>query len=98
MYTGFNWLDSVVGRNGAGAQAASGDRTVDFEVVSIFASGRGIAAQSPLPPISGYREAGRASTALCDWVGGARGSSHREAGCSPKRAINGVDAKPCSRW
>lgn len=59
MYTGFNWLDPVVG--GPSERATKLRRAiaiaVDFEeFISIFANGRGIAAQSPLPPgIFGYR-------------------------------------------
>jgi len=130
MYTGFNWLDSVVGGACASSTSAPppqpsdettshstkpstndgkvagypdgeseargakpGERSdsscnperarklrqaiaiaVDFEeFVSIFANGRGIAAQSPLPPgIFGYRdgEAGINHT-VYDWVNGA---------------------------
>jgi oligopeptide transport system substrate-binding protein len=60
MYTGFNMLDPVIGGN------AEKNRklrraiaiAVDFEeFVSIFANGRGISAQSPIPPgIFGHRE------------------------------------------
>ncbi|GAB1232766.1 ABC transporter substrate-binding protein [Ferrigenium sp. UT4] len=59
MYTGFNWLDPVVG--GDSPRAAKLRRAiaiaVDFEeFISIFANGRGISAQSPIPPgIFGYR-------------------------------------------
>ena len=76
MYTGFNWLDPVVGGN---AESATKLRqaiaiAVDFEeFVSIFANGRGIAAQSPIPPgIFGYRE-GEAgiNPVVYDWVDGA---------------------------
>ena len=114
MYTGFNWLDPVVGggcassinasspsfdklRTGQDSPASGrGDErekqpsicnpersrklrqaiaiAVDFEeFVSIFANGRGIAAQSPLPPgIFGYRdgEAG-INRYVYDWVDGA---------------------------
>ena len=76
MYTGFNWLDPVVGGNSEQArklrQAIA--IAVDFEeFISIFANGRGIVAQSPLPPgIFGYRdgEAGVNRT-VYDWVDGA---------------------------
>ncbi|MFZ5502966.1 MAG: ABC transporter substrate-binding protein [Pseudomonadota bacterium] len=76
MYTGFNWLDPVVG--GDTERAAKLRRAiaiaVDFEeFVSIFANGRGIAAQSPVPPgIFGYRE-GEAgiNRYVYDWVAGA---------------------------
>ncbi len=60
MYTGFNWLDATVG--GSSERASKLRRAiaiaVDFEeFISIFANGRGIAAQSPIPPgIFGYRE------------------------------------------
>jgi len=76
MYTGFNWLDAVVG---GGSERATKLRqaiaiAVDFEeFVSIFANGRGIAAQSPIPPgIFGYRE-GEAgiNRTVYDWVGDA---------------------------
>ncbi len=103
MYTGFNWLDPVVGGGCANSTSApspqpspdgrGGERknsicdpdrsrklrqaiaiAVDFEeYVSIFANGRGIAAQSPIPPgIFGYRE-GEAgiNRTVYDWVGGA---------------------------
>ncbi len=75
MYTGFNWLDPVVGgsseRSRKLRQAIA--IAVDFEeFVSIFANGRGIAAQSPIPPgIFGYRE-GQAgiNPVVYDWVNG----------------------------
>ncbi|MEI7456735.1 MAG: ABC transporter substrate-binding protein [Nitrosomonadales bacterium] len=75
MYTGFNWLDPVVGGSSERArklrQAIA--IAVDFEeFVSIFANGRGISAQSPIPPgIFGYRE-GEAgiNKVVYDWVGG----------------------------
>lgn len=59
MYTGFNWLDPVVG--GGSEKSAKLRRAiaiaVDFEeFVSIFANGRGVSAHSPIPPgIFGYR-------------------------------------------
>jgi oligopeptide transport system substrate-binding protein len=58
-YTGFNWLDPVVGGDSESArklrQAIA--IAVDFEeYISIFLNGRGIAAQSMLPPgIFGHR-------------------------------------------
>ena len=109
MYTGFNWLDPVVGGGGCDTLLAKPadcgscrqsdppvkkddtqacrDRSerarklrqaiaiaVDFEeFISIFANGRGIAAQSPIPPgIFGYRE-GEAgiNRYVYDWVDGA---------------------------
>jgi len=60
FYMGFNMLDPVVGGQSQRArklrQAIS--IAVDFEdMISIFRNGRGIAAQSPIPPgIFGYRE------------------------------------------
>ena len=76
MYTGFNWLDPVVG--GASERARKLRLAiaiaVDFEeFVSIFANGRGISAQSPIPPgIFGYR-AGKEgiNRYVYDWVDGA---------------------------
>jgi oligopeptide transport system substrate-binding protein len=75
MYTGFNWLDSVVGGSTDRArklrQAIA--IAVDFEeFISIFANGRGIAAQSPVPPgIFGYREGEEGiNRYVYDWVAG----------------------------
>ena len=76
LYVGFNWLDPIVGGSSDRArklrQASS--IAVDWEeFISIFANGRGIAAQSPLPPgIFGYRdgEAG-INHYVYDWVKGA---------------------------
>ncbi len=108
MYTGFNWLDPVVGgavatllqrshpmgapptfresdgRKRRKMSSCNPERArklrqaiaiaVDFEeFISIFANGRGIAAQSPIPPgIFGYRE-GEAGINhyVYDWVDGA---------------------------
>jgi len=75
MYMGFNMLDSVVGGSSEQTrklrQAIS--IAVDYEeFVSIFANGRGIPAQSPIPPgIYGYRdgEAG-INRIVYDWVDG----------------------------
>ncbi len=76
MYMGFNWLDPVVGGSSEKArklrQAIS--IAVDWEeFISIFANGRGVAAQSPIPPgIFGYRE-GEAGINhyVYDWVNNA---------------------------
>ncbi len=101
LYTGFNWLDPVVGGSSERArklrQAIS--IAVDFEeFISIFANGRGVAAQSPIPPgIFGYRE-GRAgiNPVVYDWVNGA---PKRKPIADAKRLLaeagypNGVDAK-----
>ncbi len=87
MYTGFNWLDPVLGgacENSKDASSCDPERSrklrqaiaiaVDFEeYISIFANGRGIAAQSPIPPgIFGYRE-GEAgiNRYVYEWVDGA---------------------------
>jgi oligopeptide transport system substrate-binding protein len=101
MYTGFNWLDPVVGGDSERArklrQAIA--IAVDFEeFISIFANGRGIAAQSPIPPgIFGYRE-GEAGInhEVYDWV---EGAPKRKPIETAKRLLaeagypNGVDAQ-----
>ncbi len=101
MYTGFNWLDPVVGgdseRSRKLRQAIS--IAVDFEeFVSIFANGRGIAAQSPIPPgIFGYRdgEAG-INPVVYDWV---RGKPQRKSLAQAQQLLreagypDGVDAQ-----
>ncbi|MGC2457299.1 MAG: ABC transporter substrate-binding protein [Gallionellaceae bacterium] len=76
MYMGFNWLDPVVGGSSEKArklrQAIS--IAVDWEeFISIFANGRGVAAQSPIPPgIFGYREgAAGINQYVYDWVNNA---------------------------
>ncbi len=73
MYMGFNWLDPVVGGSSERArklrQAIS--IAVDYEeFVSIFANGRGISAQSPIPPgIFGYRDGKEGiNRYVYDWV------------------------------
>lgn len=76
MYIGFNMLDPVVGGDSERARKLRRAIAIamDFEeFVSIFANGRGIAAQGPIPPgIFGYRE-GRAgmNPYVYDWVNGA---------------------------
>lgn len=76
MYMGFNWLDPVVGGDSERARKLRRAIAIaiDFEeFISIFANGRGIAAQSPIPPgIFGYRE-GEAgiNRYVYDWVNGA---------------------------
>lgn len=91
FYTGFNWLDPVVGGSGVRAtklrQAIA--IAVDFEeFISIFANGRGIAAQSPIPPsIFGYRE-GEAGINhyVYNWVGAVNGVGDKNgAGGKPQR-------------
>ena len=76
MYTGFNWLDPVVG--GSSERATKLRRAISIavdyeEFISIFANGRGISAQSPIPPgIFGYREGQEGiNRYVYDWVDGA---------------------------
>ena len=101
LYTGFNWLDPVVGgdteRSRKLRQAIS--IAVDFEeFVSIFANGRGIAAQSPIPPgIFGYRDGGAGiNPVVYDWVAG---KPQRKSIAVAKRLLaeagypDGVDAQ-----
>jgi len=101
MYTGFNWLDPVVGGSGERArklrQAIA--IAVDFEeFVSIFANGRGISAQSPIPPgIFGYREGKQGiNRYVYDWVDGV---PKRKSVAEAKRLLaeagypDGVDAR-----
>jgi oligopeptide transport system substrate-binding protein len=101
MYTGFNWLDPVVGGNSDRAlklrQAIS--IAVDFEeFISIFANGRGIAAQSPIPPgIFGYRDG---ETGINHYVYDWKGDSPRRKSIEEAKYLlaeagypNGVDAQ-----
>ncbi len=75
FYTGFNMHDEIVGGDSERArklrQAIA--IAVDFEeFISIFANGRGVPSQGPLPPgIFGYKE-GEAgmNTYVYDWVNG----------------------------
>ena len=75
LYLAFNWLDPVVGGNSDRARKLRQAISIAFDVeeqISIFANGRGIAAQGPLPPgIFGYRD-GRAgiNPVVYDWVDG----------------------------
>ena len=64
-YLSFNWLDPVVGGQGEASQRERARKlrqaisiAVDFEeLISIFANGRGIAGQGPVPPgIFGFRD------------------------------------------
>jgi len=101
MYTGFNWLDPVVGGN---SERATKLRraiaiAVDFEeFISIFANGRGISAQSPIPPsIFGFKEGKDGiNRYVYDWVDGV---PKRKSIAEAKRLLaeagypNGVDAK-----
>ena len=76
VYMAFNWLDPVVG--GASERARKLRRAISIavdweEYISIFANGRGVAAQGPIAPgIYGYRD-GRAgmNPVVYDWDNGA---------------------------
>lgn len=75
FYMGFNMLDEVVG--GLTEQARKLRQAiaiaVDYEeFISIFANGRGIAAQGPLPPgIFGYKEGAEGiNPFIYEWVNG----------------------------
>ncbi len=76
MYMGFNWLDPVVGGDSERARKLRRAIAIALdmeEFISIFANGRGVSAQSPLPPgIFGYRE-GEAgiNPYVYDWINGA---------------------------
>ena len=76
VYLGFNWFDPVVG--GLSERARKLRQAVSIaidmeEYVSIFANGRGIPAQGPIPPgIFGYREGREGmNAAVYDWLDGA---------------------------
>ncbi len=65
VYLGFNWLDPVIGGQGDATQQERARKlrqavsnAIDMEeFVSIFANGRGVPAQGPIPPgIFGYRD------------------------------------------
>lgn len=60
VYLGFNMLDPVVGGYGPRARALRQALSIAIdieEMISIFANGRGVPAQGPIPPgIFGYRE------------------------------------------
>jgi ABC-type transport system substrate-binding protein len=100
-YAGFNWLDPVVG--GSSDRARKLRRAlsiaVDFEeFVSIFANGRGISAQSPIPPgIFGHGEGcAGINTYVYDCV---KGKPERKPIAEARRLLaeagypGGVDAK-----
>ena len=76
FYMGFNMLDPVVG--GASERARKLRQAISIainqeEFISIFQNGRGVPAQSPLPPgIFGYREGREGiNRYVYDWVDGA---------------------------
>jgi ABC-type transport system substrate-binding protein len=75
MYMGFNMLDPVVGgmgERGRKLRQAIGIALDQEEFISIFQNGRGLPAQSPLPPgIFGYRDGREGMNAfMYDWVDG----------------------------
>ncbi|MEW6164959.1 MAG: ABC transporter substrate-binding protein [Pseudomonadota bacterium] len=75
MYMGFNMLDPLLGGDGAAARKLRQAIAIALdqeEFISIFLNGRGIAAQSPLPPgIFGYRGgAAGINPTLYDWRDG----------------------------
>ena len=105
-YMGFNMLDPVVG---GAADAVSRERArklrqaisiaVDYEeYISIFQNGRGIPAQSPLPPgIFGFRDGAEGiNPVVYDWSNGAARRKPLEAA---KKLLaeagypNGIDAR-----
>ncbi|SFW27273.1 ABC transporter substrate-binding protein [Nitrosovibrio sp. Nv17] len=106
-YMGFNMLDPVVGDGGATERVRESARklrqaisiAVDYEeYVSIFANGRGIPAQGPIPPgIAGHREGREGMNPIVyQWVDG----QMRRRPIADARALlaeagypNGVDSK-----
>jgi ABC-type transport system substrate-binding protein len=76
LYMGFNFLDATVGGDSERARKLRRAIAIaiDYEeFISIFANGRGVSAQSPIPPgIFGYRE-GEAgiNRYVYDWMNGA---------------------------
>jgi ABC-type transport system substrate-binding protein len=74
-YFAFNWDDPVVGGSSERARKLRQALSIAFDVeelISIFANGRGVAAQGPVAPgIFGYRE-GRAgiNPVVYDWIDG----------------------------
>ena len=101
MYMGFNLLDPVVGGLGERSRKlrqAIGIALDQEEFISIFQNGRGLPAQSPLPPgIFGYRDGREGmNTSMYDW---ADGQPKRKSIDEAKRLLaeagwpNGRDAK-----
>jgi ABC-type transport system substrate-binding protein len=75
FYMGFNMLDPVVGGDGERARKLRQALAIAIdqeEFISIFQNGRGLPAQSPIPPgIFGYREGEAGLNPLMyDWVDG----------------------------
>jgi len=101
FYMGFNMLDPVVGgldKRGSKLRQAVSIAIDQEEYISIFANGRGIPAQGPIPPgIFGYRD-GKAgmNPYMYDWVNGA---PRRKSLAVARQLLaeagypNGVDAK-----
>lgn len=76
FYLGFNFMDATVGGDTERARKLRRaiSIAVDYEeFISIFANGRGVSAQSPIPPgIFGYREGKEGiNHYVYDWVSGA---------------------------
>ncbi|NTV95112.1 MAG: ABC transporter substrate-binding protein [Thiobacillus sp.] len=89
FYTGFNMLDPVVGglddRHRKLRQALAIALDIE-EYIAIFANGRGIPAQGPLPPgLFGYRDGQPGiNPVVYDWVGG---KPRRKAIAEAKRLL-----------
>ncbi|MDP2870906.1 ABC transporter substrate-binding protein [Methyloversatilis sp.] len=101
MYMGFNMLDPVVGgmeERGRKLRQAIGIALDQEEFISIFQNGRGLPAQSPLPPgIFGYRDGREGmNPQMYAWVGN---EARRKPIDDAKRLLaeagwpNGRDAK-----
>ncbi len=101
FYFGFNMLDDVVGGNSEKSRKlrqAIGIAVDYDEYISIFSNGRGIAAQSPLPPgIFGFQEGEEGiNHTLYDWK---NGKAVKKPISAAKRLLNeagyknGVDQK-----
>ena len=100
IYMGFNMLDPVIGGSGQRARLlrrAIGIAVDYEEYISIFANGRGISAQGPLPPgIYGHRSGERGiNPYIYDWVNGRpkRKSLSKAIGLLARAGYpNGVDS------
>lgn len=95
IYIGFNMLDPIVG--GSSERARKLRRAISIaidmeEYISIFLNGRGLPAQSPLPPgIFGYREGGEGiNRYVYDWV---EGQARRKLIAEAKRLLADADYK-----
>ena len=83
MYMGFNMLDPLVGGNDESSRKLRRAISIAIdqeEFISIFQNGRGIAAQSPLPPgIFGYREGQLGiNPAIYDWQDDTRNARRKD--------------------